>query len=288
MVFATCLMLVVSAAFTLGLQLYSLSRPPKSTYSANPAELNLKYEEVQIPTDDADVLVSGWFIPAKNGSNSVVLGLHGYGSNKAEVLPRLAFLADRYNLLLIDFRYFGDSTGGYTTLGVEEMSEVRGSMNWLRERGYSDIGLYGMSLGGGMSLITMSEFGDAKCGVIESPFVDLRQVVRDSFENFGFLADHATDGALLMARLAGFDARGDFIYSLLFGLRKPVLVVRPMEDRVVSPEHLDRLQEVLANDANAEYWFLPGKGYGELGEGYTTRLGLFFEGCLFGQRVSLE
>ena len=150
-VVAVVAMVIITAFFTVALQLYALSHPNKSAYAAKPDIFGLSYQDVTLHTADG-VTVDGWFVTAKVKTDATIIVFHGNASNKSEMLPRLAFLASRYNLLFLDMRYFG-SGGGYTTYGLKEVSEARAALNWLKGQGVKTVGLYGYSTGGTVALL---------------------------------------------------------------------------------------------------------------------------------------
>jgi pimeloyl-ACP methyl ester carboxylesterase len=277
---AIALTAAISFLFTIGLQLYSLGWPPKSSYQSSPDQVGLNFETVSIPTSDSEITVVGWFIPSAVPSDSAILALHGYGSNKAEVLPRVGFLAARHNLLIIDLRYFGETSGDNTFLGIKGMVEVGASLAWLESRGMGKIGVYGMSMGGGLALRALGEEPSVRCAVVESPFVDYRLVVKDSYRNLGFLADFMTDSTLSALRFLDVEVPDDLIISKVTGSQKPILAIRPLDDKVVNAEHSEELEQALMGNKQAEFWLLPGKGYGDIAEGYVERLNRFYAGCL--------
>jgi pimeloyl-ACP methyl ester carboxylesterase len=87
----------------------------------------------EIVTEDG-TRIAGWYIPAENGTGpggrTVVL-VHGRSANKSEYLRNAVPLHGAYNLLVIDLRNGGQSTGDETTLGPRERQDVAASIDWL-------------------------------------------------------------------------------------------------------------------------------------------------------------
>ena len=119
-------------------------RPPRILSSVHPSHIGLPYESVTIKTSDG-LKLSGWFIP-REGSDRVVIGLHGYPADKGDILPALMFLLRDFNLLLFDFRYFGESEGRYTTVGGDEVKDLLAAIQFLKERGFEKIGVWSHSV----------------------------------------------------------------------------------------------------------------------------------------------
>lgn len=141
--------------------------PPKFKTNVNPATYNLKYENVSFVTSDG-LKLRGWFIPNEESDAVVIVG-HGYPFDKANILQATHFLAEEYNLLLFDFRYFGESEGRYTTGGVKESRDVLAAIKFLKDKkNFTKIGAIGFSMSG--AAILMSESKDLKAAVIDSTY----------------------------------------------------------------------------------------------------------------------
>jgi dipeptidyl aminopeptidase/acylaminoacyl peptidase len=272
------LVAAASFAFVVGLQLYSLSHPERSGYSASPADSGAAFEPVRLVVDGG-LGIDAWFVPAARDTGSAILAVHGYGSNKAEVWPRLAFLARSHSLLLLDLRYFGGD-GAVSTAGIREDAEVTAALQWLRERGFRRFGVYGMSIGGGLALEALATQDDVRCAVVESPVVDLALLVRGSFRSFGALQGAFTESTLLAARALGYDYREFGPGERLASVSKPLLALRPDGDTVTDPEQLTILAEAQGGNPAFEAVAVPGKRFGDLADDHAQRLTDFYGDCL--------
>ena len=70
----------------------------------------------EIVTEDG-VRIGGWYVPAANGvgpEGPTVVLVHGYSSNKSDILTYGAGLHDAFNLVAFDQRNGGRSTGSAT------------------------------------------------------------------------------------------------------------------------------------------------------------------------------
>ena len=120
--------------------------PPRFQTDDDPKRYGLDYESVSFPTSDG-LTLRGWFIPtasaareswrqggmAWNTCGTVLVG-HGYPFDKANILRHALFLHPRFHLLLFDFRYFGESDGGYTTAGLLETRDVQAAIEYVKSR----------------------------------------------------------------------------------------------------------------------------------------------------------
>ena len=128
--------------------------PARSIPEEAPAGV-ANWEDVDFRTSDG-LTIRGWFIPADVESAPAVILLHGLGANRAALLDEAALLtAQGFHTLLIDLRNHGRSDGDVTTLGYQEIEDVRGAVAYLLGREDVDaerIGVAGFSLGGTTAL----------------------------------------------------------------------------------------------------------------------------------------
>jgi cephalosporin-C deacetylase-like acetyl esterase len=129
-------------------------RPPRASVPLRPADVGLEVRDITIDAEDG-VALHGWLVP-RRGSPSVVV-LHGYPAEKAEMLPIAATLAQHFSVLLMDLRYFGRSGGSATTFGIHERGDLRRAVDVLMAQGASPVGVFGLSLGGAVAILTAAE-----------------------------------------------------------------------------------------------------------------------------------
>ena len=136
------LILILFLPLTSLLGFYSSIKPPKIVSDITPKDLEFDYEKVSFITSDGIKLI-GWWLPNKNPAAKTLVLLHGYPADKGDILPALAFLNKRYNLLLFDFRYLGQSEGRYSTAGAKETADLTAAIQYLKTRGINEIGVWG-------------------------------------------------------------------------------------------------------------------------------------------------
>jgi uncharacterized protein len=116
--------------------------------------------------------------------------MHGYPANKADVLNWSLFLKQKFNILLFDFRYFGSSTGKYTTVGWDEKKDLKAAIDYLLTRDDVDserIGVMGLSMGGAVGIMQSSDDSRIKAIVADSAYASLDLLVEGMFQKFGIL-----------------------------------------------------------------------------------------------------
>ena len=171
------LFLIIFSLLTFLMSIY----PPKIITNLLPSDLGLGYEEVTFKSTD-NLKLSGWFIP-NNKTKATIIVMHGYPADKANLLGIAKFLAKDFNVLLFDFRSFGESSGKYTTVGYLEKNDLMGAIEYLeKEKNISKIGLYGFSLGGAVALMNNHE--NVKAIVTDSAYAKLSNMVEHMYRIF--------------------------------------------------------------------------------------------------------
>lgn len=171
------LFLIVFSMFTF----YTTTHPRKIMTDLKPSDLGLEYEEVVFESSDG-IKLSGWFIP-NNKTKKVIIVMHGYPADKANLLGIAQFLSRDFNVFLFDFRSFGKSGGSYTTVGYLERNDLLGAISFLeKEKNMTKIGLYGFSLGGAVAL--MANHNNIKAIVTDSAYAKLSHMAANMYRIF--------------------------------------------------------------------------------------------------------
>lgn len=129
---------------------WQLTRPQTIYSYITPDDIGREYQEIVLTTIEGLSLHS-WYLPAAN--QKALIFLHGYPAEKSNLLP-FAVDLDDYSVLFLDFRSFGSSQGSFTSLGAREIHDVSAALDFLSDKGYSQIGIFGYSFGGSVALKT--------------------------------------------------------------------------------------------------------------------------------------
>jgi len=110
-----------------------LTRPSRGRPRPTPAELELPCEDVECRTADGFHL-SGWVVsPPRPRGNAVLF--HGLRHNRAQTLPRIAFLAEAgYRCVAFDHRGHGLSAGRCSSFGYYESRDVEAVLDFVAAR----------------------------------------------------------------------------------------------------------------------------------------------------------
>jgi pimeloyl-ACP methyl ester carboxylesterase len=113
-----------------------------------------------------------WFFPGLKTAPTIVL-CPAYGSSRGELLTLASALQDQqYNVLSFDFSAHGTS-GGRSSLGFQEVAELRAAMNAVANRGDVDVkrfGLWGTDMGAYVALAVATNDPRVRAIVAEAPY----------------------------------------------------------------------------------------------------------------------
>jgi uncharacterized protein len=186
--------------------------------------------------DNGTTHLAAWYFPNPQAAHCAVVLLHGFTSNRAEVLIAAPLFWGRgCDLLAFDLRGHGDSSRGLLTYGVLDKRDELAAVDWLSRRtGLKDgrIGLMGWSYGAATSLQAAAARPDLAFVVADSSFSSLSDIASvQAGKLFGSWAKMFVPGALLISGWrAGFDTAQAAPERAVRGLRTPVLLVHSTTD----------------------------------------------------------
>ena len=254
---------------------YWAIRPLKIVSSLTPRSLGLPFEKVAIRTAD-NILIRGWFIPNKNVKDKAIILLHGYPADKGDILPSRYFLHKKFNLLLIDFRYLGESEGLYSTVGKNEILDVRAAIDYLHKRGIHQIGIWGFSLGGAVALMTAQNTPAIKAVVAESSYSSLDKMAYDYFRIPLLQYPLGVLLRLWGKIFLGYDIKEVSPLKSAATLNIPLLIIHSRNDEVVSFSHAELFRETLKDHVNIEFLFYDDLSHGQASKNYQKIIEDFF------------
>ena len=159
---------------------------PYGTLEATPKDWGLDYEDVRLSTSDG-VTLHGWYIPGDD-SEQVLLFFHGNAGNISHRGESIAiFHRLGLNVLIIDYRGYGESGGSPSELGLYR--DARAAWQYLTETlGFapSDIILFGRSLGSAVAAKLASERRPGAL-ILESGFSSAKDAAREIYPLLSWL-----------------------------------------------------------------------------------------------------
>ncbi|MFC1497255.1 alpha/beta hydrolase [Verrucomicrobiota bacterium] len=157
---------------------------PDKDVGLTPEYLNLKYEDVRIKTEDGET-IAGWFVSAPERdqkSACTVLFCHG---NAGDIGDRpdsiMTFHKMGLNVLIFDYRGYGDSSGKPTEKGT--YLDAKAVWEYLTKEKNIDgkkIVIFGRSLGGAIAT-WLAEQTEPGALVVESTFTSAPDMAKKMF-----------------------------------------------------------------------------------------------------------
>lgn len=150
------------------------------------------YDDVTFTPRDEDLTLSGWYIPAPEESEDVVIIVHGIHSCKQDssnLIPAGMLHHAGFNVLMIELRNHGASEieDGRNSVGNREYKDVLGAFDYLQGQGFEteNIGLLGISFGAGTSAIAFGQEPNIPAVWLDSPFGNIEEVVDNELKRNG-------------------------------------------------------------------------------------------------------
>jgi len=272
-------MLIIITFFTI-FNTCQAVRPTKSDIGKTPGQLGIDYENVTFKTEDG-LTLTGWFIPGKSDT-TIIVG-HGYPFSKKNILSHVAFLHPDFNLLLFDFRYFGESEGSYTTVGFNEQKDLLAAINFLKQEKKNKsktLGAFGFSMSASTFLLTQTN--DLQAIVADSPYATLDEMVKKTFSMFpGFTKEPFVLLTNIITKIfLGFSPKEVSVVEAISQKQIPILIIHGTADTYIPVENSKQIYE--ASDKNTtELWLVEGanhiQAYTVQPAQYEKRVKTFFE-----------
>lgn len=165
--------------------IHRLTHPPRTELYGSPRDFQLILQkpmwfEEKWKNSDATQTV-GWLLSRGKPAPAIILS-HGYGSNRSELLT-LSFELWKagYHVLVYDLRGHGESPVKWSGLGTYEKDDLLSALRFLRNRTNEagqplldgPVGLYGVDIGGYISLVASTQDPMIKAVAVDSAYPDV-------------------------------------------------------------------------------------------------------------------
>jgi pimeloyl-ACP methyl ester carboxylesterase len=236
--------------------------------------------DVALRTSDG-LRLGAWYAPGRNGA-AVVL-VHGWGRNRATMVPEAAELVRRgCAVLLYDARAHGESDGDLCTWGDREPADMAAAVDYLAAQpGVRAVGALGFSLGATVVAEEAAHDPRVRAVVVEAGQPTIRAGFAFDLQRYGWVG---VKSAMLTYEHHGIRAEDVSMTAAMTALApRPSLVVAGGEDPF-SPMYMN--QEIFdAARAPRELYVVAGAKHGEYmkvpaGTAYLARIGRFFQEAL--------
>jgi hypothetical protein len=205
---------------------------PRPKTRSTPAGIDLTFETLRIESSPG-VTLEAWRISREN-PGAVILLFHGYATEKSAMLDEARVLAGLgYELLLVDFRGGGGSSGSHTTIGYEEALDVAAAWRFARRQWPGcPLILYGQSMGAAAILRAVAAESVAPDGVVlEAVFDTMLNTVRNRFKAMRVPSFPAAQGLVFWGGAQfGFNAFANNPADYARSVKCPVLFLHGGQD----------------------------------------------------------
>lgn len=161
-----------------GYLVYRITAPTRSTSNIDLANFPGHPDKISY-TVSGEGPRDGWFFPGLKNAPTIVL-CPAFESSRGELLTLATALQDQqYNVFLFDFSARGTSDGR-STLGLQEVAELRAAMNAVATRGDVDVnrfGLWGVNMGAYVALAEAASDKRARAVAAESVYDQPRDMI---------------------------------------------------------------------------------------------------------------
>jgi uncharacterized protein len=229
-----------------------------------PADFGLRYEAITFSAQDGVRL--GGRLTGEGGRPVVIICAGMFGSMDGDTALVPMFVAAGLDVFQFDWRAHGQSAGRRGSLGLHELRDVQGALDYLEGRGAGPIGLMGLSFGGAVALRAAAQDRRVACVACDSAVVQFAQAVQ------GLIAERA--GAQAAAALRPWIALVLWLVRLRLGQSlddagplgwvgriapRPVLLVQGALDPLVPVVDQDALFSACGEPKSL--WWVRGAGH---------------------------
>lgn len=206
-------------------------------------------EKVYFTNSKGDKLCGILSNPTGDKTRPIIISSHGFGSNKnSSTYTNLQSRLNDANISVLRFDFFGhgESEGKFEDITISEgVDDILGAIKFLKQTGYSKIGLLGSSFGGICSIMAASKVKDLYILVLKSPVSDYTSMqllkhgqdgVRKWREG-GYIIHTSHDGKKHRLNYTFFDDfKNNDAYASATRIEIPALIVHGDQDEVVPIE----------------------------------------------------
>ncbi|HDQ16586.1 MAG TPA: alpha/beta fold hydrolase [Candidatus Vogelbacteria bacterium] len=275
MILIIILIITIFLAIIFGLTIFKLKplfRPFKLSSGLKPRDFGLPSEEIKI-TGAGKTLINGYLIESPNKNGKIIIFLHGWPTDSGDLLPLASKFWPDFSLLMIDLRHFGQSQGYMTTLGIKEKEDTKKIVDFLQKRNYSQIGIFGFSLGGAIAILSAAQDERLKVVATYGTFarlVDVAKIIYPPYKYYRIPSD--------ILSLLFFGQRFSSIapYKKISKINNPLLIAHSKRDNLVLFSQAEKLAKEIKNNKKAEKFFSNQGGHNIFPDEFPNKLKEFF------------
>lgn len=244
---------------------YSITHPGKIETPQITSNIAPNYKNISFNIGEKEEKINGWFFSSGTSKTTVLL-IHGYGKNRLQFDEETFKLISRLsneglNVLTIDLRGSGTSSGSISTFGKNETADVLSAIKYLKQIGTEKIILMGFSTGASACLSAVSEtpYKDSIIGVIsDSPYSTIDNYVDYAIKSSSFVSFTPIKQSInfFVEKLTKISSDMDIIPKLPSIIPTPILFIDGEQQDISASDNTKLLYEIYyrKNPVNANYF----------------------------------
>ena len=219
----------------------TLALNPSRTYKVKPEKYGMQYKEEKIKTKD-DMILNAWFFEtSKKTTNWLVISASGDGNMADNIELCGQFLSAGLNVVMYDYRGYGESSDFTVDPDIfiypQFIIDLNTVLDYLRRsRAITKFDLYGIGIGGGLSLGVGANRPETKKIIADGPWTGLEIMKKKYKEKKG------KDVIIPF----GFDKNFEPIYAMdkpRNTIRGVMVIVSP-QDELITPSDTRMIKSV--------------------------------------------
>ena len=242
---------------------FSIALNPSRKYSITPDQYGMNFEELSIQTED-NLTLYGWLFKANQANSSKVIILSDDGNGNMADLIEVAssFLSLGYNVITYDYRGYGKSsdfninkTFFIYSQFEKDLSAVIAHVKKHYSR-FRAVHLYGVGIGGGLSLCAGANHPEITKVIADSPYLDFESVKAKIKEKTGedVKMPLGYNKTLLEPKFA-FDSKGAGLSGILIIVGEKEEIYNPTYMKEVAKLKPSITKTYIVKDAEAKETF---------------------------------
>lgn len=243
--------------------------PKRMAVTDTPAKFGIPFESATCQTSDG-LTLRGWYVPAQVPTTKAMILVHGHANCRATFVHDqaavLQALHPEYNVVAFDLRNHGESDGSVTTFGYFEGQDVLAAIDFLKAKGNTALGVYGVSLGGATAIRGAALSRDIKLVVDDCAYATVQSALTGFISHDGVpLAELSADATLERAdRELGFDVSTTEPLTQDAAIApRPFFVIHGAADEQIAPENSQINYDAAGSGLYKQLWMVPGAGHGQ-------------------------
>ena len=198
--------------------------------------------------------------PTSSKEKPIIILCHGFSTSKnSHTYVKLQEILNKHQISTFRFDFFGhgESEGKFEDITISEaVDDILNAIEFLKNQGYTKIGLVGSSFGGIASLMAASKTNDLFILALKSPVSNYKEreyatkskEKLEEWKNKGFRYYVSGDGRRLKLNYTFFeDSKNNNGYEAAKKIKTPVLIVHGDKDESVPIEQSKKTASLIEN-----------------------------------------